>query len=31
MLIGHGEDARAAIKDFLKQHQQIETTSIEVQ
>jgi hypothetical protein len=31
MLIGHGEDTRAAIKDFLKQHQQIETTSIEVQ
>jgi hypothetical protein len=25
MLIGHGEDTRAAIKDFLKQHQQIET------
>ena len=32
MLIGHGEDTRAAIKDFLKQHQQIETiTDIEVQ
>jgi 2-hydroxy-6-oxonona-2,4-dienedioate hydrolase len=33
MLIGHGEDTRAAIKDFLKQqHQQIETTtSIEAQ
>jgi hypothetical protein len=25
MLIGHGEDTRAAIKDFLKQHPQIET------
>jgi pimeloyl-ACP methyl ester carboxylesterase len=31
MLIGHGEDARAAIKDFLKQLRQIETTAIEVQ
>ena len=26
MLIGHGEDTKTAIKDFLKQHQQIETT-----
>ena len=25
MLISHGEDTRAAIKDFLKQHPQIET------
>ena len=32
MLIGHGEDTRAAIKEFLKQHQQIETiTDIEAQ
>ena len=27
MLIGHGEDTRAAIKEFLKQHQQRETTT----
>ena len=32
MLIGHGGDTRAAIKEFLKQHQQIETiTDIEAQ
>jgi pimeloyl-ACP methyl ester carboxylesterase len=32
MLIGHGEDTRAAIKEFLKQHQQRETiTDIEAQ
>ena len=31
MLIGHGEDTRAAIQDFLKQHQHIESSAIDAQ
>ncbi|HJY10764.1 MAG TPA: alpha/beta hydrolase, partial [Nitrososphaeraceae archaeon] len=31
MLIGHGDDTRNAINEFLKQHQQIDTTAIRSQ